>query len=153
MKEDQVLEKNQNLHVKRRRKLLPKWIKIFCWIFMFFGIIATACLFLGFTNIKPELSFYGFETNEPFSIYGIGIIGIAIFKGITAYTLWFEKNTAIKLGKIDSIVGIIICAIAMFVLPFLSDGIHIQIRLELALLIPFLIKLNKIEEEWETLKG
>ncbi|ARV16833.1 hypothetical protein [Polaribacter sp. SA4-12] len=134
---------------KRRKKLLPWWIKVFCWIFMIFGLLAFVCLLLGFTNIKPSLAFYGFETNEPFSVIGMLVITVGILKGITAFSLWFEKDFAIKLGKIDAIVGIIICAISMLILPYLNDGFNIQIRLELALLIPFLLKLNKIEKEWE----
>jgi uncharacterized BrkB/YihY/UPF0761 family membrane protein len=134
---------------KRRRKLLPWWIKVFCWIFMIFGLLAFVCLLLGFTNIKPSLAFYGFETNEPFSVIGMLVITVGILKGITAFSLWFEKNFAIKLGKIDAIVGIIICVISMLILPYLNDGFNFQIRLELALLIPFLLKLNKIEKEWE----
>ena len=134
---------------KRRRKLLPWWIKVFCWIFMIFGLLAFVCLLLGFTNIKPSLAFYGFETNEPFSVIGMLVITVGILKGITAFSLWFEKDFAIKLGKIDAIVGIIICVISMLILPYLNDGFNFQIRLELALLIPFLLKLNKIEKEWE----
>ena len=136
---------------KRRRKLLPWWIKVFCWIFMLFGIMAFVCLILGFTNIKPALAFYGFESNEPFSLNGMLVISVGILKGITAFSLWFEKDYAIKLGKIDAIIGIIICGISMLILPFLNDGFNIQIRLELALLIPFLLKLNKIENEWESI--
>jgi len=136
---------------KRRRELLPWWIKVFCWLFMLFGIMAFVCLILGFTNIKPALAFYGFESNEPFSLNGMLVIAVGILKGITAFSLWFEKDFAIKLGKTDAIIGIIICGISMLIIPFLNDGFNIQIRLELALLIPFLLKLNKIEKEWESI--
>lgn len=134
---------------KRRRKLLPWWIKVFCWIFMFFGLMTLICLILGFTNIKPALAFYGFETNEPFSLNGLIVISVGLLKGITAFALWFEKDFAIKIGKIDAMIGIVLSVISMLVLPFLQDGFNITIRLELALLIPFLIKLDKIQKEWE----
>ena len=134
----------------KRREMLPWWIKIFCWIFMLFGILSFVCLILGFTNIKPALAFYGFETNEPFSLYGLIVITVGILKGITAFALWFEKDFAIKIGKIDAIIGIILCGISMFILPFIQDGFTLTIRLELALLIPYLIKLNKIQNEWES---
>lgn len=136
-----------------RRSLLPWWIKIFCWFFMLFGALATICLFLGFTNIKPALALYGFETNEPFSLIGILVIGLGIFKGITAYALWFEKDNAITLGKICAILGIVICGISMLILPFLLEITTIQIRLELVLLIPFLITLNRIEKKWEAINS
>lgn len=133
----------------KRKALLPWWIKVFCWFFMLFGVLAIVCLFLGFTNIKPDLALYGFETNEPFSLTGLLVIGIFIFKGITAFSLWFEKDYAIKLGKISAIIGIVISGISMLVVPFLIETTTIQIRLELLLLIPFLIKLNKIQKKWE----
>jgi Trk-type K+ transport system membrane component len=153
MKENEIIDNSfeEFASNKRRRELLPWWIKLFCWFFMLFGIMAFVCLILGFTNIKPALAFYGFESNEPFSLNGMLVITVGILKGITAFALWFEKDFAIKLGKIDAIVGIIICGISMLILPFLNDGFNIQIRLELALLIPFLLKLNKIEKEWESI--
>lgn len=132
----------------RRRKLLPWWIKFFCWVFMLFGFLAFVCLILGFTNLKPSLALYGFESNEPFSINGLLVIIIGLFKGVTAFALWFEKDFAIQFGKIDAIVGIIACVFAMLVLPFFQEGFNVTIRLELILLIPFLIKLNKIQKPW-----
>ena len=154
MEKDNLL--NNNFEVvkseKKRRDLLTWWIKVFCWFFMLFGLLSIVCLILGFTNTKPLLAFYGFETNEPFSLNGIIVITIGVIKGITAFSLWFEKDFAIKLGKIDAIIGIIICGISMLVLPFVQDGFNFNIRLELALLIPFLLKLNKIQNEWESIK-
>ncbi|WP_299778889.1 hypothetical protein [uncultured Formosa sp.] len=133
----------------RRRQLLPWWIKVFCWIFMFFGLLSFVCLFLGFTNIKPDLAFYGFESNEPFSLNGLLVISVGVFKGFTAFLLWFESDIAIKIGKIDAIIGIVLCVISMLVLPFFQDGFNLTIRLEIALLIPFFITLNKIQKVWE----
>ena len=134
---------------KKRRQLLPWWIRTFSWIFMIFGILSFVCLILGFTNIKPNLGFYGFETNEPFSLFGLIIISVGILKGITAFALWFEKDFAIKIGKIDAILGIVLCAISMFILP-IQDEYNFTIRLELVLLIPYYLKLTKIENEWHS---
>lgn len=131
-----------------RRKLLPVWIKVFCWIFMLMGIVSIGCLIFGALGNKADLSFYGFETNEPLTLIGILIISIMTLKGFSAYALWFEKDYAIKLGKIDAIFGIVICLILMFVLPFFQENSKIGIRLEIALLIPYLIKLHKIEKVW-----
>ena len=148
---ENVLEDSLNevQEFKRRRKLLPWWIKIFCWLFMFFGLISVVCLFLGFTNFKPSLAIYGLESNEPFSIMGISIIMIGILKGITAFGLWFEKDFGVKLGKIDGSVGILTCLLSMVVLPLIFEGYTVTIRLELILLIPFLMKLHKIESSWD----
>ncbi|MFI1743398.1 hypothetical protein [Thalassobellus sediminis] len=148
--EQSKFEEFENIEV-RRRMLLPWWVKIFCWIFMLFGLLAFVCLILGFVNIRADLSFYGFETNEQFSLIGLMIIAIGVFKGFTAFSLWLEKDYAIKMGKIDAIIGIVICTISMLVLPFFQEGFNISIRLELALLIPFFIKLNKIQNVWKSL--
>ncbi len=147
---DNSFEEFENIKSRsKRRKLLPWWIKVFCWIFMLFGFLSIVCLILGFTDIKPSLAFYGFETNELFSLTGLTIISVGTLKGFTAFSLWFEKDLGIKLGQIDAIIGIVLCGISMLVLPFLQDGYNLTIRLEIALLIPFLIKLNKIQKEWK----
>ncbi len=133
----------------RRRNLLPLWIKIFCCFFMLWGVMAIGCLVLGIFRIQPDLAFYGFETNEVFSLNGIIVIGVGILKGITAYSLWFEKKYAIKLAKIDTYVGLLLCVISMLILPFFVDKFKSNLRLELTLLIPFLIKINNIQSQWE----
>lgn len=131
-----------------RRQLLPWWMKFFCWFFMIFGVAAIGCLLLGLFGIPENLSLYGFESNQQFSLTGIIILVVAIFKGITAFSLWFEKNYAIILGTIDAITGIILCVVFMTVLPLAITNFHATIRLELILLIPYIIKLKKIQPEW-----
>ena len=85
---------------------------------MLMGVVSIGCLIFGALGNKADLSFYGFETNEPLTLIGILIISIMTLKVFSAYTLWFEKDYAIKLGKIDAIFGIVICLFSMFVLPF-----------------------------------
>jgi len=85
-----------------RRKLLPWWIKIFCWIFMIFGVLAIGCLALGLLGYTTDLAFYGFETDEALTWTGLLIIVTFGFKAVTAFSLWFEKDYAIALGKIDA---------------------------------------------------
>jgi len=131
-----------------RRQLLPWWMKFFCWLFMILGVAAIGCLLAGLFGIPESLALYGFETNQPFSLTGVIILIIAIFKGITAFSLWFEKDHAIILGTIDAITGIVLCVIFMVVLPYTIENFHATIRLELILLIPYLIKLKKIQPEW-----
>jgi len=133
----------------KRRQLLPWWIKIFCWIFMVFGVAAIACLILGIFGFTTVLSFYGFETNDPLSLIGFLIISTAVLKAVAAFSLWFEKDYAIALGKIDAIIGIVLCSVSMM-LPLILGNYGLKIRLELALLIPYLIRLNKIKADWES---
>ncbi|WP_190277293.1 hypothetical protein [Taibaiella lutea] len=131
-----------------RRQLLPWWIKIFCWFFMLIGILAIVCLLISLFGFQPNLSLYGFETHNPYSITGLMIIGLTLLKGIASYALWFEKDFAIKVGVIDAIVGILTCIVSMTMVLITPDTKFI-FRLELILLIPYLIKLVKIESKWK----
>ncbi len=147
----EILDANLEDNIaKRRRKLLPWWIKTFIWIFLVFGAIATIGLIIGLLGFNFQLSLYGIDTYEPLSLIGLGLMGIFIFKGVTAFALWTEKDWAIKSGQIDAILGIAICFFMMFINPFIDNeqGFSMSFRLEFALLIPFLIKLGKIEKEW-----
>lgn len=153
--ENTILDANLTKHEnsKRRRSLLPWWIKIFIWIFLILGLLAPIGLVFGFFGIQFQISLYGFTTNEPLSIDGLYLIGLFLLKGITAFGLWTEKDWAITLGQIDAILGIVLCIFMSVIYPFINirTGFHFTFRLELILLIPFLIKLLKIKSEWKKL--
>ena len=131
-----------------RRALLPAWIKVFCWLFMFGGVVGILVFFMGVFGYESDLSFYGFETNEPLSLIGSLIIAVMVFKGFTAFSLWFERDNAIQLGKIDAISGIIICVISMIIIPIFAENASVTLRLELVLLIPYYYKLDAIKNAW-----
>lgn len=136
-----------------RRKLLPWWIKTFCWIFMILSVAAIGSLITNLFIPSVNVSIYGFSSTMPLSGTGLFIIAIMLYKGFAAYLLWFEKPNAIIIGKIDAVCGVVICIASMFVLPFTSGDGHIQIRLEILFLIPYYMKLNKIEYEWDNLES
>lgn len=131
-----------------RRALLPAWIKVFCWLFMLGGVVGVLAFLIGVFGYQSELSFYGFETKEPLSLIGSLIIAIMVFKGFTAFSLWFERDNAILLGKIDAISGIVICVISMIAIPMFTDTSSLSLRLELVLLIPYYYKLDAIKKAW-----
>ncbi|WP_025743124.1 hypothetical protein [Aquimarina pacifica] len=147
--------------ILRRRKLLPWWMTFFIWIFMFLG---ASGLFLMIWEIigspinftfMTERSIYGMETYDGFSLLGLFISSIILFKGFTAYTMWTEKDIAIKLGLIDASIGIIVCIGVIIVYPFfnLVDGTwNMNLRFEILFLIPYLIKCWKIRKPWEEFK-
>lgn len=136
-----------------RRKLLPWWIKTFCWIFMILGVCAIGALIGNLFTTNVNVSIYGFSSTTAYSGTGIFIIAIMILKGFAAYSLWFEKPNAISIGKIDAICGVAICIASMFVLPFSTNDGHFPLRLEILLLVPYYRKLNKIEYEWDNLES
>lgn len=147
---DVLTESLLELKTKTRKDLLPWWIKVFIWIFLIFGAIAPLGLILGILGYKFQMSLYGFETNEAISLIGISMILIFLFKGFTAYSLLKEKNWAINLGIMDAIIGIALCSFAMLYPLFNPDaGVSFTFRLELVLLIPYLLKLLKIKRDWE----
>lgn len=149
MNQETILDTNTTL--KRRRELLPVWIKIFIWIFFIFGIFIPVGLVFAVLNKEFQLSLYGLETNSPNSLLGLLLFLLFILKFITAYGLWTERKWAIKLGKIDAILGIAICGFVMIVLPYIAEEntSDLNFRLELIPLIPYLIKMIRIQKEWE----
>ena len=140
------------INTKKRKQLLPVWIKIFMWLFLAFGLIAPLALIFGLSGFNFRLSLYGFFTNEPFSIIGMGIIILFLLKGIVSFGLLMEKSWAVKLGLVDAALGILICSYVMvysIVKPV--PGSAINFRLELVALIPYFIKFKKIKTDWENM--
>jgi hypothetical protein len=132
-----------------RRALLPLWIKIFIWIFIAFGVLAPIAFILGLAGFTFSLSMYGLETNQPISLIGILVISIFLLKGVTAYGLWTEKDWAITFGQIDAVIGLAICTLVMFGVQ-LPGGVEVRtnFRVEILLLIPYLVKLQRLRKIW-----
>lgn len=124
-------------------------------------LIGASAIFVNFWEIVglpinfwfiTESSIYGMETYDRFSILGIFISILIIFKGYTAFAMWTEKPLAIRLGILDAIVGIIVCIIMMIVEPlfqFINGTWDINLRFEILFLTPYLIKCYKIRKTWE----
>lgn len=128
-----------------KRKLLPWWIKFFCWIFMITGFLSILIILLTIVGIKPELALYGFDAQQG-SFIMLLIYFTFLFNGLVAYMLWTGKKLAIRIGLINAIWGILLCLISMILSYYNSD---FKIRLELVLLILFFIKIKKIKSQWE----
>jgi hypothetical protein len=134
----------------RRRALLPWWIKSFIWVFLIFGAIAPFALIFGIMGSNFQVALYGLQTNHPLSLKGLFLITLFLFKGVVAYGLWTEKNWAIYLGIIDAAIGIATSLFMMLIYPLIGDTAQfvLNIRLELIALIPYLLKMKKIEKTW-----
>ena len=146
-----ILEPLLDEYKVRRRSLLPVWMKVFIWFFMFAGAIAPFCIIAGLSGTTVQLSLYGLETTDAISLTGLLILALFFFKGIVAFCLWTEKKEAVTLGIVDAVLGIVICTYLMIIAPFVDDspGHVVNIRLELVALIPYLIKLSKIKSQWQ----
>ena len=150
MNHEGILDDNLRPHSERRRNLLPKWIKVFIWIFMIFGGMSVLVLFLGLFVEKMYMSFLGLETNYSFSLIGVIISALYLFKGTVAFGLWTEKDWAVNLALVDAYVSIAVCMSTMLILPmFFEDyGWDYTLRLELVAIIPYLLKMKNIQRDW-----
>ena len=135
----------------RRRNLLPVWIKIFLWFFLIGGTVAVIIFLSGAFLTNINLSLYGINATHPYTLTGFLVSALLIFKGVVAYGLWLEQKWAPQAAIIDAIIGIVICFIMMAVIPFTVPNINFTIRLELIPLYYYLIKMQKIKNNWENI--
>lgn len=147
MADESQLELEKLFVHKRRRKLIPLWIKIFIWIFMILGALVPVIILTSGLSIG-SWSLYGLEANDASSATGMIICLLFIFKGITALGLWNENDWAIKTGLADAILGIVICS-AVTISPIFNHQLAFTFRLELIPLVFYLVWLVKTKEVWE----
>jgi len=147
MEQNDILD-SQFAEIKpRRRNLLPWWIKVFTWLYLLLGAMIPIILILGLAKYKFNISLFGLETNDPLSALGLFLVFIILLKGISAFGLWFEKDWAIIVAQIDAILSIATC-VCMMIYPLLVSDANLKFRLELILLIPYLLKINSIKLSW-----
>jgi hypothetical protein len=120
--QEHLLQEEVTNQYKRRRQLLPWWIKVFIWIFLVFGSIVPIGLIAAVFGYNFQIALYGLETNQPLSIIGLLLCVLFLLKGAVAYGLWTEKDWAVKLGIVDAIIGIAICCFIMLVYPFIDEN-------------------------------
>lgn len=149
MEQNSAFEEFDN--TTKRRDLLPVWIKIFTWFFLIGGSVASLILIAGFFLTNVSLSIYGIKANHPYTIPGLIVCILLIFKAIVAYGLWFEEKWGPKTAIIDAIIGIIVCIVMMVVIPLVNSNISFTIRLELIPLYFYLMKMREIEKRWTSL--
>lgn len=148
--EESSLESARDL-LKRRRDLLPKWIKFFIWVFFVFGAFIPLILLLPLFGISiGEISIYGLASTTPYSVTGLIVVALFALKAGVSYGLWTEQKWGVDLARLDGTIGIIVCVITTLVLPFIDaeNGINVSFRLEILLLIPYIWKMRGINLEW-----
>jgi hypothetical protein len=143
-----ILEDLLVQNVTSRRKLLPIWMKVFIWLFMILGAITPLLVLTDLKGVHSKISAYGLETTQPLSTTGLIIYLIFLIKGVAAFGLWTEKDWAILIAKVDAILGITACVFIQWVLPFINSKYQGGMPLEIAFLIPYLMKVIKIQPLW-----
>jgi hypothetical protein len=150
------MQQPQELHLQslleeshiERRALLPLWIKIFTWLFLFCGAAAVVGAVFMLFGFSFQVALYGLQSNEV-SLTALIVTMLFLLKGVAAIGLWRQRDWGVNVAIVDAVLGIAVCAFMMVVYPFLVDnGAGFQIRLELALLIPYLMKLYNIRPTW-----
>lgn len=136
--------------VIKRRSLLPWWIKIFSWVFIVGGLLSVMSWIIALIIGDPpyvNLFTPGMNTTELFSPWGMFLGVLVLYKMYVGYALWFEKDYAITLGKVDALVSIFACVFAMLIALISYNVLHL--RIEIIVLIPYYITLSAIEYEWK----
>ncbi|WP_338792066.1 hypothetical protein V9L05_16780 [Bernardetia sp. Wsw4-3y2] len=136
--------------IRRRRALLPVWIKIFIWIFMIFGCLSPLYLIAGIFGLTFSFAMYGLESFDTFTVTGVVLTLLFLSKGVVAFGLWTEKKWAVTSAMMDAILGIVICILVIAVPLVINKGF--TFRLELFVLVPYLIKMYEIKDQWERRK-
>lgn len=144
------LDDLEELLLPRRRTLLPWWMKVFSYLFLFMAAIAVALYPLSFTlgyNFKVAL--YGLESTDRTSFITLVVFVLFLLKGVTAFGLLFEKDWAIELGLIDASVGFAVCIFVGLYAMFGTGSYMASFRVEIFFLIIYAIKLRRMQEVWK----
>ena len=139
---------SEQLSSKRKRDLLPIWIKVFLWIFLFMGSILPVIIIFSLMDYSVSLAIYGIASNTVFSAVGLILTCLIAYKGIIAFGLWTGKNWAVTHAIYDAIIGIVACITSMILPLFIYDSFHFSLRLELIALVPYLFKMQEIKGAW-----
>lgn len=137
-----------HLLLPRRRTLLTWWLKVFSYIFLFAGLIIVFLYPIGFLlGTTFSSSLYGLESHDPRSFLMLVVAALFLLKSIASYGLLFEKDWAVEVALGDAVAGIAACSFVMcFSLLRHND---LNFRIEIILLIIYLIKLLKMRDAWK----
>jgi len=144
------LDDLEELLLPRRRTLLTWWLKIFSYLFLFMAAAAIAMYPLMFMLGNDYMvTLYGLESSDRSSFITLAVVVLFLLKGVAAFGLLFEKDWAIEVGLVDAAVGILVCLFVGLYTMFGTGSYIASFRLELILLIIYLIKLLKIQAIWK----
>ena len=128
-----------------RGRLLPIWIKIFCWFFLFMSAGLNLMWMVGsIGNGQLTFQFFGVTvTGEASDPYLLAALGVFMYAGALAWGLLWKKKWAPLAGIIWGFLIGALCVLTTVLTEFRS------IRLELIPLIFFTAKMVSIKYDWE----
>lgn len=129
---------------------VPKWLKYFSVLFTILGLLIPLVVILNFLHYRPQLAIYGLESNSIFTLTGIIVLIIFALKSIVGYGILKGLKWAFNLAIIDAVIGVIICILNFGIIDLVTSNqsVNFEIRLELLIIIPYLIYLLKNKSHW-----
>ncbi len=140
----QPVEANSEELIPYRKGMIPLWVKIFGWLFIVLSVfVITTAISALVTNSEAYYSLYGLEVNSHVTeFWAVFIISLFVAHAVCAYGLLFAKDW----GVIACIIlGYLSVAICLATTVFGSDS---NIRLEILILIFYLLRLHKMKRHW-----
>lgn len=135
-------ESFDKVEIRRRRDLMPKWLKVYTWVTIGFAAFISVCILLEMTDtsrIIPGDEAAGYWTGTV--IAGIIISAIYVAPGLL---VWFEVKWAIWFNLILAAIWIttILSIAAIF------DWNNLYIGVTILFFIPFWVGLFPIRRRW-----
>jgi len=131
-----------------RRALIPRWIKIFGWIFIVMGVsIPILDGFMAITGQPGSYALFGLHHyGSAFHPLAITVSAIILSLSVSAYGLLFGKSWGLNACLVTAYGSALICIGTMAYSAFFEG--QLTIRLELLVLGPYLMKLHRIKPLW-----
>ena len=126
--------------IVERKSIIPKWIKVFGWIFIVLGCaVPVVYLVTSILDIPASFMMFGFSYEGPsLAIMPAFISGLIIGNGICAYGLLFAKNWGLNACLIYGYFGLAMVILSMV----LNPG---TIALEPLVQIPYNLNRDRLE--------
>lgn len=129
-----------------RNMLVPKWIKVFGWIFVVLAALMPILMIFAMATGQPtELSLFGLSYyGPPMSGWALLIAGLYVFLGVSAFGLLIGYDWGLDACIANGLVGAAVCIIVMVMSGFSN------IRLELIIQLFYLHRLFAIRPRWRS---
>lgn len=130
-----------------RKTLIPLWIKVFGWIFMVMGAVIPLLTIVAAVLGQPaSYEIFGLKyRGSPFHPMALVISAIFLSLALSAYGLLFGKSWGLNACLFTGYGGAAICLGTT--VYSVSQG-SLNLRLELLVHVPYLMKLHKIKPLW-----
>ncbi|WP_235299701.1 hypothetical protein [Portibacter marinus] len=129
---------------------IPAWMKFFSYLFILFGSLIPIVLAQNLMGYKTALSIYGINSDSLFNPIGAFIAFLFALKLVVGFAIIKRLKWAFNLGIVDACLGLIVCLLNLGIYDLILDksNININLRLEIFVLVPFLIYLLKNRLKW-----